>query len=100
MRNHKLLFLFTVTFFVLGFINIHFSLFGILCMTLPIVFLLKDRKKTWCQGYCPRSSLYTTSGKSKNGVHVIHPMADTFVVPVLFHDDDNNDSRAGIGDDI
>lgn len=65
MRNHKLLFLFTITFFVLGFINIHFSLFGILCMTLPIVFLLKDRKKTWCQGYCPRASLYTTSGKSK-----------------------------------
>lgn len=52
MRNHKLLFLFTITFFVLGFINIHFSLFGIICMTLPIILLLKDHKKTWCT-ICP-----------------------------------------------
>lgn len=65
MRNHKLLFLFTITFFVLGIVNIHFSLLGIICMTLPIILLLKDRKKTWCQSYCPRASLYTTCGKSK-----------------------------------
>jgi len=65
MRNHKLLYLFTITFFLLGFANIHFSLFGIICMTLPIYLLLKDRKKTWCQSYCPRASLYTTCGKAK-----------------------------------
>lgn len=34
-------------------------------MTLPIILLLRDRKKTWCQVYCPRASLYTTCGKSK-----------------------------------
>jgi hypothetical protein len=34
-------------------------------MTLPIILLLKDRKKTWCQGYCPRANLYTTCGKAK-----------------------------------
>lgn len=65
MRNHKLLYLFTITFFGLGFVNIHFSLLGIICMTLPIILLLKDRKKTWCQSYCPRASLYTTCGKTK-----------------------------------
>lgn len=65
MRNHKYLFLITISFFALGFVNIHFSLLGIVCMTLPIILLLKDRKKTWCQGYCPRASLYTTCGKSK-----------------------------------
>ena len=65
MRNHKYLFLFTIAFFLLGFVNIHFSLLGIVCMTLPIVLLLKDRKKTWCQGYCPRASLYSTCGKAK-----------------------------------
>jgi len=65
MRNHKYLFLFTIFFFLLGFMNIHFSLFGIVCMTLPIILVLKDRKKTWCQNYCPRASLYTTCGKSK-----------------------------------
>lgn len=65
MRNHKLLYLFTISFFVLGLVNIHFSILGIVCMTLPIVLLLKNRKKTWCQGYCPRASLYTTLGKTK-----------------------------------
>ncbi len=65
MRNHKYLFLFTIFFFLLGLINIHFSLLGIVCMTLPIILLLKDRKKSWCQNYCPRASLYTTCGKSK-----------------------------------
>lgn len=65
MRNHKYLFLITISFFSLGFVNIHFSLLGFICMTLPIILLLKDRKKTWCQGYCPRAGLYTTCGKSK-----------------------------------
>lgn len=65
MRNHKYLYLITILFFLLGFVNIHFSLLGIVCMTLPIILLLKTRKKTWCQGYCPRASLYTTCGKSK-----------------------------------
>ena len=65
MRNHKYLFLITVTFFFVGFINIHFSLLAMVCMTLPILLLLRDRKKTWCQGYCPRASLYTTCGKIK-----------------------------------
>lgn len=65
MRNHKFLFVFTIAFFVLGFINIHFSLLGIICMTLPIILLWKDHKKTWCQSYCPRASLYTTCGKAK-----------------------------------
>lgn len=65
MKNHKLLFLFTVTYFLLGFINIHFALLGIICMTLPIVLLLKKQRKVWCQSYCPRASLYTTLGKRK-----------------------------------
>lgn len=63
MKNNKYLFLITIFYFVLGFINIHFSLLGIFCMSLPIILLLKDNKKTWCQGYCPRASLYTKSGK-------------------------------------
>lgn len=49
----------------MGLINIHFSLLGIICMVLPIILVLKNRKKTWCQGYCPRASLYSTLGKSK-----------------------------------
>ncbi|MDF2540665.1 MAG: putative rane protein [Herbinix sp.] len=63
MKNHKLLFTFTIFYFLMGLINIHFALLGIVCMTLPIILLFKNRKKTWCQNYCPRASLYKTVGK-------------------------------------
>lgn len=63
MRNHKLLYVFTLAFFLLGFINIHLSILGLLCMTIPLILLAKNKKKTWCQHYCPRASLYTNVGK-------------------------------------
>ncbi len=65
MIKSKYLFLITLTYFALGFINIHFALLGIVCMALPIILLFKNNKKTWCQKYCPRSSLYTTCGNIK-----------------------------------
>lgn len=63
MKNNKYLFLITISYFILGFVNIHFSLLGLLCMSLPIILLIKNNKKTWCQGYCPRANLYTRMGK-------------------------------------
>lgn len=66
MKNYKYLFLITLLYFGLGFINIHFALLGIICMALPIILLLKNKKKTWCQGYCPRANLYTACGKKTN----------------------------------
>jgi len=63
LRNHRLLYLFTLGFFLLSLLNIHLAVLGLLCMTLPFYLLLLDGKKTWCQGYCPRSSLYMTLGK-------------------------------------
>lgn len=63
MRNNKYLFLITLVFFALGFINIHLALLGLACMVLPLVLLFLDKRKTWCQGFCPRASLYTTCGK-------------------------------------
>lgn len=65
MQNHKSLYI--ITLFILStiFVNIHFALLGILCMTLPFYLLIRDRKKIWCQGYCPRASLFTAAGKFK-----------------------------------
>lgn len=65
MKNHKYLFLFTLAFFGLAFINIHFAILGIICMTIPIVLLVRDGKKTWCSGYCPRASLFSTIGEKR-----------------------------------
>lgn len=58
-KKSKYLFIITLVFFSLGFFNIIFGVLGLLCMIIPIVLLLKDRKKTWCQSYCPRASLFT-----------------------------------------
>lgn len=64
MRNHKLLFLITLLYFSLGLVNIHFALLGLICMFLPIYLLVRDKRKTWCQSYCPRASLYSKIGKA------------------------------------
>lgn len=45
-------------FFGLGFINILFAWLGFACLILPFVLLAKNKRKTWCQGYCPRASLF------------------------------------------
>lgn len=63
MKNNKYLYLITLFFFAIGFVNIHFALLGLLCMFIPLILLVKENKKTWCQGYCPRANLYSTCGK-------------------------------------
>lgn len=63
-KNNKYLFLITLLYFALGFINIHFALLGLICMMFPFILLFKNNKKIWCQGYCPRSNLYTKIGKT------------------------------------
>lgn len=63
------LFIITLLFFALGFFNIVFAWLGFICMILPFVLLAKDKKKTWCQNYCPRASLFSTvcKGRQKTG---------------------------------
>lgn len=61
----KYLFFITIFYFILGFINIHFAILGLICMITPFILLFKTHKKIWCQNYCPRSSLYTACGKLK-----------------------------------
>lgn len=67
MRNHKLLFLITLGYFMLGLVNIHLALAGLLCMGLPFVLLFRTRRKTWCQGLCPRASLFSFWGSVRPG---------------------------------
>ena len=63
------LFIVTLTFFTLGFVNIIFAWLGLVCLILPFVLLFKNKKKTWCQNYCPRSRLFTVlfQGRSLTG---------------------------------
>lgn len=63
------LYIVTILFFILGFVNIIFAWLGFVCMILPFVFLAKDKKKTWCQRYCPRAGLFRKvfNGRSLTG---------------------------------
>lgn len=54
----KYSYLFTLSFFVLGIFNIVFAWIGFLCLILPFFFAIKDKEKTWCKSYCPRSNLF------------------------------------------
>ncbi|MEL7647578.1 MAG: 4Fe-4S binding protein [Sedimentibacter sp.] len=63
LKNNKFLFIINLVYFALGFVNIHFSLLGLICMMLPLILLVKTNRKTYCQGYCPRANLYTKAGK-------------------------------------
>jgi hypothetical protein len=59
----------TIAFFILGFFNIIFAWLGLACLITPFILLFKDRKKTWCQGICPRASLFQKllKGRSLTG---------------------------------
>lgn len=59
------LYIVTILFFALGFLNIIFAWIGFVCMIIPFVLLAKDGKKTWCQNYCPRANLFTTIFKGR-----------------------------------
>lgn len=72
MRNHKYLFLITISFFLLGFVNIHFSLLAIVCMTLPIILLLKDRKKHGARDIVQELAYTPLVAKQKNGLVLKH----------------------------
>ena len=53
------LYILTVLFFALGFFNIIFAWIGFACIITPFILLAKDKRKTWCQGYCPRANLFS-----------------------------------------
>jgi len=63
MRYKKQLFIITLFYFLLGVLNIQFALLALVCLMFPMVLLIATKKRTWCQGYCPRASLFTACTK-------------------------------------
>jgi LPXTG-motif cell wall-anchored protein len=53
MKNNQFLFLLVVTYFALGFINIHFAILGLVCMLLPFILLFRNRKKPGVKAIAP-----------------------------------------------
>jgi len=65
----KYLYVITIIFFALAFVNIMFAWLGFACMVLPFILLAINKKKVWCSKYCPRASLFSAflKGKSLTG---------------------------------
>ncbi|MDH8679328.1 hypothetical protein QE109_14315 [Fusibacter bizertensis] len=55
----NLLFIGTILFFALSFVNIAFAFLGIICVITPFYMVVKTGKKLWCTTYCPRANLFT-----------------------------------------
>ncbi len=81
LKNNKYLYLITLTYFLLGLIDVHFGLLGIICMIIPFYLLFLNNKKTYCQGYCPRASLLSEFGRRFNVI-------ERKTVPRHFHKGD------------
>lgn len=73
LRNNQFLFLVTLGYFALGFLNVHFALLAVFCMGVPLFLLFRNKQKTWCQGYCPRSMLYRVTEKITPYKHLKMP---------------------------
>lgn len=46
---------FTIFYFLLGLVNIHFAYLALGCMIVPFILLINKGKNVWCSGICPRA---------------------------------------------
>ncbi|GAB6109898.1 4Fe-4S binding protein [Fusibacter bizertensis] len=53
------LFIGTLLFFALSFVNIGFAFLGLICVITPFYMVIKTGKKLWCTTYCPRANLFS-----------------------------------------
>ncbi len=68
------LFIITIIYFALGFVNILTALLAVFCMAIPFILLSKSGKKLWCHHYCPRASLISLTGKPRARWHRLPKM--------------------------
>ena len=57
------MYLITLAYFALGFINIVLAMTALICIFLPFVIVLIKKRNLWCQSYCPRSSWLQLIGR-------------------------------------
>ncbi|MBI9097485.1 MAG: 4Fe-4S binding protein [Spirochaetaceae bacterium] len=66
----KYLYLITLSYFILAFLNITFALLALVCMAVPFILLFKNREKTWCTNYCPRVDYFSLFRIFKTGFKI------------------------------
>ncbi len=56
-RKNQLLYI-VLAFFIMGMINMTFSILGIFCMVFPFVLYAKYKERIWCKYICPRAGFF------------------------------------------
>lgn len=69
MRNKKIwkdkMWIVSILYFSLGFFNIIFAWFGMICFLVPIMMSLFGKEKKFCNDYCGRGQLFTLLGTNR-----------------------------------
>jgi len=55
----------SILYFSLGFFNIMFAWFGMICFLVPILMSLFGKEKAFCNSYCGRGQLFTLLGSGR-----------------------------------
>jgi 4Fe-4S binding domain len=63
----KYFYIITMSYFLLGFINISFAMLALACMMTPFFLLFRYKEKTWCKKYCPRADYLSLFRVFKTG---------------------------------
>lgn len=63
MKLHNRFFFIPIVFFALGFINITFSIVGLICFITPFALYMEHKDKVWCKYYCPRAGFLNKLSK-------------------------------------
>ena len=62
-EGRSVLFVITLTYFMLSFVHIAFATLALVCMALPFILAYRDQKKTWCRSACPRADFLQKIGR-------------------------------------
>ena len=61
-RWYDYLWIFSLTYLILGFFNILFAWLGLLCFFIPLLISIIKGNKAYCNKYCGRGQLFSLSG--------------------------------------
>lgn len=61
-RWYDYLWIVSLTYLILGFLNITFAWFGLLCFFIPLIIAIVGGNKAYCNRYCGRGQLFALLG--------------------------------------
>lgn len=83
-KKIKYLFIITLSYFALGFVNITMAMAALLCMIIPFILLYRNREKVWCKKYCPRADYLSLFRVFNSGFKTPRWLTDEKMKKIVF----------------